>query len=586
VTVTGYAAGPTVDVFARNWSKTPSTQDRVASISVPRSTPVSTSLGTLYRWTAVLSLSPAAYPQYWVPPIPQPTTGRQPNGAGLLNPATGEGRLELSIQEPAIDLVSRSRELGTFSQAGQTCFRTATEQSADLALAGESCADGAALVLFDNGGDDGVDNVAAQPARTWTTRAGPYDSPTVNPTATWEVGQYSTIDDVDVYAFMCRPVGQGRAVDTTRSYPLQIYNHGGFGGINGTVNADGNDDFADELGLCLNAAKQGWIGAASSYRGEGVTVQDTTGSGHGYSSPAGDHEGSGTVEYCLGEVTDVQALLSYLIGLGRSFPTGLATSTWKPAVTPDEVLMWGWSHGGCVTQRAVQQGAAVNAAVTFAAITDDATYYNACRDYALGSLSSCLWSEGFDATEWAGMHGATGRNTQGELPMAYDWRSPSWFESLGVGVAPLGPPFVNDTTARHPGALRARPDVPFLMLQGGQDHVIGASQACELSEAMGSACNNWYVDTDASGMTSINSWCPAAAYPSLASWNPGPADLTQAKHNLVWITGDNHAGEANGRGILYDYVAWEYFGAFVAGLGWGLRVAPMGWAPVPPPTSS
>ena len=92
---------------------------------------------------------------------------------------------------PAIDLVSRSRELGTFSQAGQTCFRTATEQSADLALAGESCADGAALVLFDNGGDDGVDNVAAQPARTWTTRAGPYDSPTVNPTATWEVGQYS-----------------------------------------------------------------------------------------------------------------------------------------------------------------------------------------------------------------------------------------------------------------------------------------------------------------------------------------------------------------------------------------------------------
>ena len=153
--------------------------------------------------------------------------------------------------------------------------------------------------------------------------------------------------------------------------------------------------------------------------------------------------------------------------------------------------------------------------------------------------------------------------------MAYDWRSPSWFESLGVGVAPLGPPFVNDTTARHPGALRARPDVPFLMLQGGQDHVIGASQACVLSEAMGSSCNNWYVDTDASGMTSINSWCPAAAYPSLASWNPGPADLTQAKHNLVWITGDNHAGEASGRGILYDYVAWEYFRAFVAGLGWG-----------------
>ena len=70
ITLSGYASvyGTNVlNVYARNWAAPYGTQAFITSISVPSTSPVTTSLGTLYEWTATLSLPQSGYAEYWVP---------------------------------------------------------------------------------------------------------------------------------------------------------------------------------------------------------------------------------------------------------------------------------------------------------------------------------------------------------------------------------------------------------------------------------------------------------------------------------------------------------------------------------------
>ena len=57
----------------------------------------------------------------------------------------------------------------------------------------------------------------------------------------------------------------------------------------------------------------------------------------------GEGGSEGRKEVCLGEVDDVLQML--------------AIADVQPYVKPDRVLMWGGSHGGCVTLRAIERGA-------------------------------------------------------------------------------------------------------------------------------------------------------------------------------------------------------------------------------------
>jgi hypothetical protein len=291
------------------------------------------------------------------------------------------------------------------------------------------------------------------------------------------------------------------------------------------------------------------------------------------------------------------ALLNHFLTAGNGFYIHTSLGTfwkWFPEVDADKVLMWGWSHGGCVTQRAVQQGAHVKAAVTFSAVADDALFYNWCvsmNPLLLAAHQLPLCSE----AGWRGMHGPDGGNSPDADAPAYQWRSPPWFESLDVGLSQLSDAAINWQTASHPIGMQSRPDVPFLMLQGGAggfeghagDGEIPDWTACELSAAFGSSCTNWFVDSTGSGRTTPLD-CATHGFGNLnwnpylggntkpeagALWNPtqvnwGTNSAGGTHWNLVWVTGDNHTD------ILTDNsVAWPTFYAFVHSLAWGVDVA-------------
>jgi hypothetical protein len=183
-----------------------------------------------------------------------------------------------------------------------------------------------------------------------------------------------------------------------------IYNHGGTdrgdvdlggtdlgngGGLTGVIAAAGWTDqpfvvtplapppshvlvFPDSLGQCLDWAKRGWIFATSSYRGEQVHITSASPEFPASSTWTSD----GVPELCIGEVTDVMALADPLANHASAIELG--NTSQKVKINPSgKVLMYGYSHGGCITYRAVEQGAPVAAFSVIEGFTDfRLTYMN------------------------------------------------------------------------------------------------------------------------------------------------------------------------------------------------------------------
>jgi hypothetical protein len=147
------------------------------------------------------------------------------------------------------------------------------------------------------------------------------------------------------------------------------------------------------------------------------------------------------------------------------------------------MLMWGHSHGGCITLRAIEAGAPVQAAAVLDAPVDMAKWYNYC-DTTVFPGNACFTDEvplpfffNGPAPTLALTFSALGPGlllplTPSESPIPYNWRSPITFA----------------------GDLRARgrylnTDIKVLVLQGNADPLIEPSQACALSQAEGSFTN-------------------------------------------------------------------------------------------------
>jgi hypothetical protein len=152
-----------------------------------------------------------------------------------------------------------------------------------------------------------------------------------------------------------------------------IYNHGGTdstngGNITGVVTAAGwttqPPGAPDGLGQCLDWAKRGWVFATSSYRGENVKITSSS-----PEFPSSTWTSDGSVEFCMGEVTDVMALTDVLVNHASAIILG-STSEKVPINVNGKVLMYGYSHGGCITYRAVEQGAPVTAFSVIEGFTD------------------------------------------------------------------------------------------------------------------------------------------------------------------------------------------------------------------------
>jgi acetyl esterase/lipase len=220
-----------------------------------------------------------------------------------------------------------------------------------------------------------------------------------------------------IFGQVCRPPSPG-------PHPVMVMNHGGFEGLGNEWNG----------GSCRDTAAQlGYVVAQSSYRGE---------------------DGSeGTVELCLGEVDDVLNLIEVVLA--------------QPYADRRRVVMWGGSHGGCVTSRAFQRGAPVHAAVDVFGPGDlGATYAFWQSQVDRGSPYANVYQDLMDvARRPAG-------GTPAQVPAAYAARSPAGF-----------------------AADLARRTEPFLIVHGVADLLVPAPESCLLASRAG-GFTAWHVTAD------------------------------------------------------------------------------------------
>ena len=185
-------------------------------------------------------------------------------------------------------------------------------------------------------------------------------------TVKWQIGNYWS-DGLRIYGLLCTPTS------LPAPYPVAILNHG----LEVTA-SNGQLVFpaimANGLKGCTTMAGHGWLTAITTYRGEMISevVPDTiiearrvvgVGGITPFPHPAPFTATSdGHLELCLGEVDDVLNLLSAVTTL--------------PVANSKHVLMWGHSHGSCITERAIERGASVQIAVSIDGPTDFTTWSN------------------------------------------------------------------------------------------------------------------------------------------------------------------------------------------------------------------
>jgi hypothetical protein len=170
-------------------------------------------------------------------------------------------------------------------------------------------------------------------------------------TVAWQVGNYLS-DGLQIYGLLCTPTS------LPGPYPVAILNHGltqppvGFPPAYPAIESKGWTG-------CTQMAGYGWLTAITTYRGE--FIDQLPGTNRIFTSEASpSFIFTDGLELCLGEVDDVLNLLSAVMAM--------------PDANPNQVLMWGHSHGACITERAVEKGAAVQIAVSLDGPTDFTTW--------------------------------------------------------------------------------------------------------------------------------------------------------------------------------------------------------------------
>ncbi len=405
--------------------------------------PCTTVTYTLYPWS-YSSAGPLAT-HYWAPQLAF--------AAGL--PAS-QGHLELVASAGGMTLPTFSTEaLGLMKQS--PLYRTDPETAA------KRYSDGTSTVLFDQYGVGG-----APPS--WTTVAGmiakappPPPNYANYPDVAWSIGSYSvgpSSNPLTIYALICAPNHNG-------VYPLVVYNHGGInygtgnqdiGSLHGHVTSDkwtaapAVSTENDDLGQCVDWAKRGWIFAMSSYRAESIAIasdDQTVFPTKTWASSSS--KANGASEFCMGEVTDVMALVDILVNhIGNitiGDPNNAAnqihiTTTYddgNPSISwSGQLFMYGYSHGGCVTYRAVEQGAPVDAFAVVEGFTDQSLTYLSGYDACNANPPGCTVGGTFEPAAFAAA-GAGAVDNTGAVPyfpdaagvMGYNWRSARYFASRG-----------------------------------------------------------------------------------------------------------------------------------------------------------
>jgi hypothetical protein len=433
VTLSGYtvSAGQavTIEAFDQNTGNLAPLGTATAAMS---GTAYKTSSGTpytLYPWSFDAGVLPA---NYWSP---------QSIVADL---ATSQGHLELVASGGGF----------TFRTFSEAAFNAVLASGTDPLTAGSRYSDGTSTVLFDQ---TGVGSGAEGP---WVTVAGMISnshSPYYSPVA-WSVGYYTVEGGKKIYGLICAPTTGG-------PYPVVIYNHGGTdhtngGNVTGVVTSSGWTSqpagAPDGLGQCIDWAKRGWVFATSSYRGESVNITSSD-----TAFPSGTWTSDGSVEFCMGEVTDVLALADLLANHANAIKLGSPGES-VPINVNGKLLMYGYSHGGCITHRAVEQGAPVTAFSVIEGFTDMRLAYLTGRSAGFTPVQAAIGSGAFQP-------GVSVYQPDAGGVMGYNWRSAHYFAAHG------------DL------AIRKFATMPILILQGDIDafNPVPLAQPAEISADIG-----------------------------------------------------------------------------------------------------
>ena len=333
-----------------------------------------------------------------------------------------------SPQAPVDDLKAAQGHLELFASDGGLPFRTFSQEAdsaammsgLDPAAAGGQFADGSSTVLFDQTG------VGSGAEGSWVSDRGMVSNPPGSgfSSVAWSVGHYTVENGTKtIYGLICTPTNGG-------THPVVIYNHGGVqgtpgGNLNGVLTAGGwtqqpDNWLPDSLGQCLDWAKRGWIFATSAYRGGVVNI----------TAPAGVFSGGGTwtstgiIQFCLGEVTDAMALTDLVVHHAAAISVGGGGQ--QVTLSPNgELFMYGYSHGGCITWRAVEQGAPINAFSVIEGFTDMRLGYLIARNMGTDALTAANNSGAYQ-TPGVGIYQP---DMQGV--MGYNWRSAHYFATRG-----------------------------------------------------------------------------------------------------------------------------------------------------------
>jgi hypothetical protein len=456
---------------------------------------------TLYPWSYPAGQLAA---NYWAPQLSF--------AAGL--PAS-QGHLELVASAGGVTLP-------TFSAEALTLMKQSPLYHSDPETAAKQFSDGTSTVLFDQFG------VGGGPS-SWTTVAGmvanpppapPPNPPSANyPSVALSVGSYTVgppNSPITVYALICAPKYNG-------SYPMVVYNHGGInygagsplgdiGSLHGHITSSkwtaapavGSDD----VGQCIDWAKRGWIFAMSSYRAESIAIvsdDQTVFPTKTWTSIS--TKANGSSEFCMGEVTDVMTLVDLLVNHIDTITIGdpnnasdqihitISYNESNPTISwSGQLFMYGYSHGGCVTYRAVEQGAPVNAFAVIEGFTDQSLSYLNGYAGCMADPSACTVAGTFDPTGFAAADsGAV--DTTGLVPyfpdatgvMGYNWRSAHYFAShgdLGIEKFTTMPililhgdiDFANPVPLNEPSELAA--DINAADIFYGPDGSAPANQPC------------------------------------------------------------------------------------------------------------
>ncbi len=346
---------------------------------------------------------------------------------------------DVAISQGHLELIATAgnETLRTYSAAARASAQASHD---DPQTAAKRFTDGTSTVLFDQNG------VGNGPEMPWVQVQGMISDPHSNlySSVAWSVGYYTVQNGLKIYALICSPTTGG-------PYPVVIYNHGGTGSgdggnLNGVVTAagwtvqpvllDANGHpvlgpnglpipVPDSLGQCLDWAKRGWVFATSAYRGESVVITSQSPS---FPTPAQPWQSGGNVEFCMGEVTDVMALTDLLVNHAHSITLGSTAE--KVAINPNgELLMYGYSHGGCVTYRAVEQGAPAKAFSVIEGFTDLRLNYLNVLSHLSGpnaAAQAAIDAGAFQPKDTTSIYLPDAAHVMG-----YNWRSEHYFASRG-----------------------------------------------------------------------------------------------------------------------------------------------------------